>query len=388
MAASLPAYDFNRQIIHTLSEVVHPTYPSVSLPTVPQLDQDDWVLPITVDQSQQDDQIRADDGTHDSENFLVQVPDYSPESPIVVKSIDQQSDMIVDVELTSPDERGVSLKNTLFALNRLGRKSYNSSNLEYCDLSSSSRHGGAFSQDYPGFGEQAETESSDELDDQEAIAHVKVNRYVVAEFPYQGMAHHFAESIKAFVASDDFRPETLMPKTEGNGVMIAAQGGDISIPLAAANPIGQSPNLLAIAWTNNLRVALGVEPLSMGDAQAHLQSLEANGRSVKGIASWYGPYFHGRLTASGEIFDQNELTAAHPSLPFDTYLNVTNLQNGRSVVVRINDRGPYMGRRSLDLSRRAARCLDSEEAGIVPYVATFLEKESAMVAAWQQSDVN
>ncbi|HEX7003013.1 MAG TPA: septal ring lytic transglycosylase RlpA family protein [Trueperaceae bacterium] len=76
-----------------------------------------------------------------------------------------------------------------------------------------------------------------------------------------------------------------------------------------------------------------------------------------GTASWYGPGFAGRLTASGEVFDPSELTAAHRTLPFNTHLRVTNLANGRSVVVRINDRGPFSGGRIIDLSRAAAESI-------------------------------
>src|SRR5262245_46078443 len=82
-----------------------------------------------------------------------------------------------------------------------------------------------------------------------------------------------------------------------------------------------------------------------------------NGGQV-GIASWYGPGFHGNRTANGEIFDQNELTAAHPSLPLGSRAVVTNLTNGRSVEVRINDRGPFVGGRVIDLSYAAARTID------------------------------
>jgi rare lipoprotein A (peptidoglycan hydrolase) len=74
----------------------------------------------------------------------------------------------------------------------------------------------------------------------------------------------------------------------------------------------------------------------------------------EGVASWYGPGFAGKLTANGEIFDPSELTAAHRTLPFNTHLRVTNLANGRSVTVRINDRGPFSGGRIIDLSRAAA----------------------------------
>ena len=76
-----------------------------------------------------------------------------------------------------------------------------------------------------------------------------------------------------------------------------------------------------------------------------------------GIASWYGGKFHGRTTASGEPFNMNAMTAAHRSLPFGTRVRVTNLENGRSVVLRINDRGPYAKRRIIDVSRHAAEHL-------------------------------
>ncbi len=79
--------------------------------------------------------------------------------------------------------------------------------------------------------------------------------------------------------------------------------------------------------------------------------------SQAGIASWYGPGFHGRKTANGERFDMNALTAAHPKLPFGSWVRVRNLLNGRSVDVRINDRGPFIKRRIIDLSRAAARAL-------------------------------
>lgn len=82
-----------------------------------------------------------------------------------------------------------------------------------------------------------------------------------------------------------------------------------------------------------------------------------------GRASWYGPNFHGRLTANGEVFDQNHLSAAHPTLPLPSYVRVTNLANGRSVVVRVNDRGPFAHGREIDLSSRTADVLDFKNQG-------------------------
>ncbi len=84
-----------------------------------------------------------------------------------------------------------------------------------------------------------------------------------------------------------------------------------------------------------------------------------------GYASWYGEKFHGRSTASGEIFDMNAYTAAHRSLPFGTRVRVTNEDNGRSVLVRINDRGPWVEGRIIDLSYAAAKQLGMLEAGVV-----------------------
>lgn len=83
----------------------------------------------------------------------------------------------------------------------------------------------------------------------------------------------------------------------------------------------------------------------------------------QGIASWYGSDFHGKKTASGEIYDMYAMTAAHKTLPISSYARVTNLENQRSVIVRINDRGPYHGDRVMDLSYAAAQKLDLEQAG-------------------------
>lgn len=103
------------------------------------------------------------------------------------------------------------------------------------------------------------------------------------------------------------------------------------------------------------------------------KSYQVNGRwyhpkedpdySKVGVASWYGSQFHGRMTANGEIFDMTRLSAAHTTLPLPSMVEVTNLENGRSIVVRVNDRGPFVGDRIIDLSREAARRLDFEHQG-------------------------
>ena len=85
--------------------------------------------------------------------------------------------------------------------------------------------------------------------------------------------------------------------------------------------------------------------------------------SKVGKASWYGPNFHGRKTANGEVFDQNHLSAAHTTFPLPSYARVTNLANGRSVIVRVNDRGPYSHSRIIDVSKKTAEVLKFKNAG-------------------------
>lgn len=93
----------------------------------------------------------------------------------------------------------------------------------------------------------------------------------------------------------------------------------------------------------------------------------------EGLASWYGNEYHGRVTASGEVFDQEALTAAHKELPLGTIVQVTNLRNNRRVTVRINDRGPFIRGRIIDLSRGAARELNMLRDGVVPVRIEVLE---------------
>jgi len=96
-------------------------------------------------------------------------------------------------------------------------------------------------------------------------------------------------------------------------------------------------------------------------------TVEAKGRKKfeqEGIASWYGKKFHGKKTASGEKYNMRKLTAAHLTLPFGTMVKVTNLENGKKVVVKINDRGPYAKGRIIDLSRKAAKKIGMFQSGI------------------------
>jgi rare lipoprotein A len=101
----------------------------------------------------------------------------------------------------------------------------------------------------------------------------------------------------------------------------------------------------------------------------------------QGIASWYGVPYHGRRAANGEIYDMNQPTAAHRTLPFDSIVRVTNLNNGRQTEVRITDRGPFIDGRIIDLSFAAARSVDMVGAGIVPVRLELLSAGGEMIRA-------
>lgn len=129
------------------------------------------------------------------------------------------------------------------------------------------------------------------------------------------------------------------------------------------------------ALTSTRRPIDDQDPIAKGGGGFKIgRPYELNGRTyvpaedpnyrTEGIASWYGPDFHGKPTANGEIFDMNGISAAHPTLPMPSYLRVTNLANGRSIIVRINDRGPYAKERVTDLSVGAARALGFYDQGL------------------------
>lgn len=106
-----------------------------------------------------------------------------------------------------------------------------------------------------------------------------------------------------------------------------------------------------------------------------------DGNIQTGTASWYGEEFHGRRTSSREVYDMNDLTAAHNTLPLGTFVAVTNLNNGQSVVVRINDRGPFVKNRVIDLSYAAARAIDMIRTGTAPVRIEVLSDISPAFAA-------
>jgi rare lipoprotein A len=111
-----------------------------------------------------------------------------------------------------------------------------------------------------------------------------------------------------------------------------------------------------------------------GELTPAAASLETPHYSAVGWASWYGSEFQGRRTADGEIFDMSGLTAAHKTMPIPCYARVTNLSNGRSVVVRVNDRGPYLGGRILDVTARVASLLDFRRLGVTKVKVDYVGK--------------
>lgn len=142
----------------------------------------------------------------------------------------------------------------------------------------------------------------------------------------------------------------------------------------------------ALQATNRLRRLMGNAPplraiAGMPQKPRAAQVAFAPVRSaMSGIASWYGPGFHGNRSASGEVYNQNAMTAAHRSLPFGTKVVVTNLNNGRSVVVRINDRGPFVRGRVIDLSAAAARALGVMQTGIAPVQVQVLGEQQTVAS--------
>lgn len=121
----------------------------------------------------------------------------------------------------------------------------------------------------------------------------------------------------------------------------------------------------AASGPNSSEAAMVSRPVVIGKAgHPHAQKNQKPKAYEVGTASWYGQQFQGRQTASGEPFDMLDLTAAHPSLPLGSFVRVTNLRNGKAVVVRVNDRGPVVDGRIIDVSYNAARALGFKERGL------------------------
>ncbi|HWA00778.1 MAG TPA: septal ring lytic transglycosylase RlpA family protein [Caulobacterales bacterium] len=143
-------------------------------------------------------------------------------------------------------------------------------------------------------------------------------------------------------------------------------------PAAPAAAEGQG----APAWLEQERVGA---PYQVG-GRWYVPAAEP-GYDMQGTASWYGPSFHGQATASGEAFDQEAMTAAHPTLPIPSLVQVTNLENGREVILRVNDRGPFVGDRIIDVSHKAAEVLGFDRQGQARVNVRYLGPAPRHVAA-------
>lgn len=197
-------------------------------------------------------------------------------------------------------------------------------------------------------------------------------------------AKHLSQQLQQHLQNPNTDWDSVLPELTGDDVSIKlANQVLLRLPVIATELSHEHPHQLITRWTNNIRQVAGHQPLPLEIAQRHMYEVQETAQTVRGYASWYGPYFHGRLTANGEIYDQHALTAAHRDLPLGTFVKVINRDNGRSVIVRINDRGPYLDEenRIIDLSYRAAQILDGEHQGIVPIDLVVLEPMPAIDAS-------
>lgn len=182
----------------------------------------------------------------------------------------------------------------------------------------------------------------------------------------------------------DGNPRDIKPGHEGRQVVIrAGRTVLLTVDPETARRAGLTTKQLAFQWTNMLRRALGAEPLQrdvnliasrgITPTLSFLRDKSAStGVVLKGFASWYGPGFHGRRTASGERFNMHALTAAHRTLPLNSRVRVTNAWTGKSAVVRITDRGPFIRGRIIDLSKGAAQAVGMLSSGTAPVVVEVM----------------
>lgn len=208
------------------------------------------------------------------------------------------------------------------------------------------------------------------------IFQVWVKGCQIAELPTRQSAEALSTRLSELLRADNLDLSKLRAVYQGDQpIMMLGDKTVFVVTPELSQQLGRNVDLIAIEWVNHLRVAVGQPEIALAKAQSNLYGLEETKEAISGSASWYGPYFHGRITATGEVYNQFDLTAASRTLPFDTYLKVTNKKNGKQVIVRINDRGPYVDEhlRVLDLSYGAATCLGSDESGVVPIDAVILK---------------
>ncbi len=213
-------------------------------------------------------------------------------------------------------------------------------------------------------------------------------------------AEDIAAKLDQLVKSKKFSADKLYPVKTNDGIVLKIDGTDLfklsNSELASSTILGQvqltetkdfnAQSLeCGLKLTNVIRTAFGVKALPASflklaelTARHSLADLTAMAKATSkfsGNASWYGPHFHGHKTSDGTIFNQEGLTAAHRSLPFGTKLLVLNRKTGASCVVKVNDRGPFIGGRIIDLSKGAARQLNMLGSGVAMVDCIVLGRE-------------
>ncbi|GIW21469.1 MAG: hypothetical protein KatS3mg068_0476 [Candidatus Sericytochromatia bacterium] len=176
-------------------------------------------------------------------------------------------------------------------------------------------------------------------------------------------AKEISNKLNSFWLEKKLSPSNILPAVRDKNFIIKSSNNTLfSIEKEIAINEKKSPYKITLEWTNSIRKALGSNPLEQRISRNFNRTI-----SQIGYASWYGGKFHGRKTSSGEIFNMNSFTAAHRNLPLGTQVIVTNLDNGRSIIVKINDRGPFSepGRRIIDLSKEAFKALSYLGKGII-----------------------
>lgn len=179
-----------------------------------------------------------------------------------------------------------------------------------------------------------------------------------------------AKNLNKLLFDKQLRADRIQPALRKNDYIAKIDKNVLfSVEKSLAKEHGTSQQKLTLKWVNNVRTALGGKAINYLAYRPN-RSLNVftpiTQKTQFGYASWYGGEFNGRRTANGDIFNMNKLTAAHRTLPLGTMILVTNLDTGRSVSVKVNDRGPFAdtGRRVLDLSKAAFQSISSINAGV------------------------
>jgi len=185
-----------------------------------------------------------------------------------------------------------------------------------------------------------------------------------------------ADRLNRTLTTESASVNSLHPQVKSASKNAASQafislGGETlaTIDAVTAKAVQETPEKLALLYSNRLRQALGVTPMSDQDTKAYVANsskpqYQGTGRTLTGMASWYGGRFNGRRAADGSRFNMNAMTAAHKTLPFGTMVKVINQRNQKSCLVKITDRGPYAHGRIIDLSRGAATALGMLGSGV------------------------